>query len=102
MLSILSFIQDVGQSVSLTMPSDPPWWVNAVVGPAGAIIILCYLAWSQNQTIKGKDQEILQLTRSAIECITKVVERHGVDDVWKVEVKEMIQQILSHASRTSK
>ena len=84
----------------IAQTAEPPWWLSAIVGPAGAIVVLGYFAWTQAETIRKKDIEIREITREAIECITKVLDRQEMDEAWKTEVTAMLRQLMEHVRKS--
>lgn len=72
-----------------------PWWLTAITGSGGALIVL--MMWVKNllNSIKTKDEELIKISKESIECITKVIEKHNQDTPWKNKVETLITDIQS-------
>lgn len=70
-----------------------PWWLTAITGSGGALIVLMMWVKSLLDSIKHKDQELIKISKESIECITKVVEKHNQDTPWKNKVETLISDI---------
>ena len=70
-----------------------PWWVTAITGSGGALIVLMLWVRTQLVTIKKKDEELVRISKESIECITKIIEKHTQDGPWKLKIESLIQEI---------
>jgi hypothetical protein len=75
--------------------SGNPWWITAITGSGGALIVLMLWVRSQLTTIKKKDEELVRISRESIECITRMIEKHNQDGPWKLKIESLVQEIYS-------
>ena len=72
---------------------DSPWWVTAITGSGGALII--QFLWIRNlaSSIKKKDQELMEISKQSIECIAIILERQNQEKPWKDKLEKLIEEI---------
>lgn len=78
----------------LSQATTDPWWVTAITGSGGALIVLMMWVKSLLALVKRKDEELIKISKESIECITKVIEKHNQDTPWKNKVENLISDIF--------
>lgn len=76
-----------------------PFWLTAITGSGGALIVLMMWVKSLLDSIKHKDEELIKISKESITCITKVIEKHNQDSPWKDKVEHLISDIHSTIKR---
>lgn len=72
-----------------------PWWITAITGSGGALIVLMLWVRSLLTTVKTKDEELVRISKESIECITRMIEKHNQDAPWKLKVESLVQEIYN-------
>jgi hypothetical protein len=73
--------------------TEHPWWITAITGSGGALVVLMLWVRSLTTAIKNKDDELIKISRESIECITKVIEKQNQDLPWKTKMETLIHDI---------
>lgn len=67
-----------------------PWWITAITGSGGALIIQQLWIRSLTASLQKKEAELMEISKESIECITKILERHDQDRTWRDKVLETL------------
>jgi erythromycin esterase-like protein len=79
-----------------------PWWLTAITGSGGALIILMMWVKNLTATVKKKDTELMEISRQSIECITKILERQNQDKDWKDRLNNLLDEIHEYIKSVQK
>jgi hypothetical protein len=77
----------------LAQTIEHPWWITAITGSGGALVVLMLWVKSLTTAIKNKDDELIKISRESIECITKVIQKQNQDRPWKEKMEALINDI---------
>ena len=66
--------------------------MTAITGSGGALVVLIMWVRHLQGLNKKKDDELREITKETIKCVTEVVERYERDQPWKEKLEEMIQE----------
>lgn len=94
MLSFLTILfTQLGATIALETGDKPgsPWWVTAITGSGGALVVFMLWVRSLLSQVKQKDRELLEISKESVCCITKLIERQKVDEAWRNEIEEIIR-----------
>lgn len=83
----------LAQAEVATNISQYPWWLTAITGSGGALIVLMLWVRNLSDAIKTKDKELTQISRESIECISKIIEMKNSDEKWKDKVEHLLSNI---------
>lgn len=75
-----------------------PWWVPAITGSAGTLIVMgigMKVLWS---AFCKKDNEVSEVTKESITVITRILERVDASAEREGELRTMITKIIDHNS----
>jgi hypothetical protein len=92
----------IAQFDATGIPPGNPWWLTAITGSGGALIVLMLWVRNLSAQIKAKDQELLQISKDSIECIAKIIEKKNQEESWKHRVENLlshINQVLDKINR---
>jgi hypothetical protein len=83
----------IAQFDAVGTPHSNPWWLTAITGSGGALIVLMLWVKNLSTQIKEKDQELAQISKDSIECITKIIEKKNQEELWKNKVENLLISI---------
>jgi hypothetical protein len=66
-----------------------PW----VTGSGGALVVLVAWVWSEREQRAKADAKYESVSREAIECLAKIVDREDDDKTWKERVIHLLETI---------
>ena len=70
-----------------------PWRGSIITGSGGALVVLMLWVKNLSATVKKKDEELMQISRQSIECITKILERQNQDKEWKIRAESILSRL---------
>lgn len=65
-----------------------PWWMAAIVGPYGGLLLLAFVSWSLWSELKKSREEVAVIAKESVQVITLSLDRHK-------EAKEATADLVS-------
>lgn len=60
-----------------------PWWLTAITGSGGALVVLFMWVKYLTKIIDKQDKQLLEISKNSIECITKIISKYDEDKEGK-------------------